>query len=416
MLIDQLQARGRMTRGFDFGDAARNAVRAAFCAALRTAQGVGEAINLVFVGAGGGQGISPKTNVPRISALICNEPAPRFPPSVQFPKGGQCGCVAYRLQGYLTRTTAAANLSFTTTVWGPVIGFVPIETSVGRTGYSVRCRGIATATCASGIVSVDIGSGDSGGTIAGIVVTSIRRVDGQPDNCGDPRDDDPIDWPPTGIPVVGPPAFYPPDGGNLPDVSFSPIVVFFKPELDANLNVNIPFTLNTDINIGAGATLSLSGTLNLNTGDVTFNFNGGDRPSLPIGNGNCDNPVEPVRPLPEPGGGGKPKPEDDDVEDDTVIVGVAVRVSSISPTVKASTIFQSGNPDIYAPSLGHVSFFITDSNGAKLGWTTDIPVKNKEQFIPCPYEYGASGVSGSPQPGVSWSLTPIRRKVPRAKT
>lgn len=413
MVHGQFELKHMAIVGTDFTDAAKQAAKFAWCKALQTAEGVGEAVTFAFVAAGAGAGISPKSQTPSIAARFCNQPVARFPPGTSAPTSGQCPCVAYKVTGYLTRTINAPSLPTTQTVWGRIEGFSPIRVNNATTGYNIICRGIASQPCENPGRLVSVGSGDSGGTIDTFVLTGISRIDGSNDNCGLNVDPPISPLPDIGVTVNLNPVFYAPDVGLSPNLTFVPVFVFFQPQLDANFNVNVPFQLNTDINIGAGATLSLSGTINLNTGDINFDFGRiGDSPRS-IGSGNCDNPIEPVRDVPEPGGGGKPKPKDEDTDESTVIVGVSVSVQTVNPTAKASVIFQTGNPNIFAPSLGHVSFYIVSDTGKKLGWTTDIPVKNKEQFIPCPYEYGASGVAGTPQPGVEWILTPVRRKIPR---
>lgn len=69
-------------------------------------------------------------------------------------------------------------------------------------------------------------------------------------------------------------------------------------------------------------------------------------------------------------------------------------------------VFQGENPNFYVPDLGTLQFFI--KVGATTGaWSEPLRVQCRRQFIPCPWEGGASLVQGTPRLGVEWTLTPI---------
>lgn len=227
-------------------------------------------------------------------------------------------------------------------------------------------------------------------------ITNIVRLDGLPDNCGDP-----------------PPETPPPE----PDYNDIDVDIEYSPDVGADITVPVNFTFApVRVNIRGEATIPINidvggvnayvnGEFNLNTGDITFNFgnrNYGnhDKPK-PDDYGTDDN--LPDNPDDVPDDVTIPLPDDDTNDPVSVIRGVIVTVTETSNVI--TTIIQNDNPDIYAPNLGYVQFAIPI--GRNIAWTSDIPVKNKRNFIPCPWEGGALDVRGTPRPGVTWVLTPV---------
>lgn len=383
----------------------------AVCQALSASEAFGDAVVFAYNSILG-TNLNPPNFAAVAKGLLCSEPTPVFPPGTSRPQGAQCPCVAYRIAGYLSRTTPGAfDLTFANLdIWGPIAGFVPTTNSNGRTGYNVLCRGRTDSACQPSLVEVPPGAGTGSGDVDQIVLTSVIRLDGGPDDCGTGVFPVPVPLPPTGLPVVLPPVVVVVGPTISPDIRYSPTVILFQPRFDVDLNLTVPFQINTDIDLGP-IQFSPTGVLNLNTGDVTFNFQNGGPPSLPPGVGDCEDLPDPVRPVPPRPPTSRPKPNDPDVEESDVISAVQVTVESVSPGNKASVIFQVANPDIYAPNLGFVQFFAVDEDGNELGWSADIPVKNTFQLIPCPFPDGAKAVAGTPQPGVRWELTPVKKKI-----
>lgn len=347
-----------------------------------------------------------------LRGLFCDSFAPPIPPLPNMPQGGQCDGIRYRVTGYLTDNEQNPSrqriLSFTRNVWGPITGTSPITGSGGIvTGYNLVCRGSGEGTIQPPGTLVNVGSGDGSGGIVGITIQRIEPLDGASDNCGV---------------ISGPTTEFPEEGIDIdigpqlvinanPDLNFffNGVVTIFKPQIDANFDIQVPMTLKTDINIGNGAKFEVNGTANLTTGDININFfppgsNG------PRGN-NGDDTLAPVRPPSLPPSGATPPPPDEDKNTRSRIVGVQVAVTSTALQRKASVIGQGENPDIYAPGLGYVQFFIDDVAGRDLGWTMDIPVKNVYQYIPCPVPEGAKAVTGTPNAGVVWTLTPVTKSI-----
>jgi len=392
-------------------DSLAGTAKKAVCQALNASEAFGDALVYAYNSVLG-TNLNPPNFAAIAKGLLCSEPAPVVPPGTSRPQGGQCPCVAYRVAGLLTRTTPnTANLTFANVdIWGPIAGFVPTFNSNGRTGYNILCRGQTSSPCQPGLVEVPPGAGTGSGDVDQIILTSVIRLDGGPDDCGTGVFPVPVPLPPTGLPIVLPPVVIVRGPTIAPDIRYSPTVIFFQPRFDVDLNLTVPFEIDTDIQLGP-INFNPSGTLNLNTGDVTFNFSNGGPPSLPPGKGDCEDLDDPVRPVPPRPPTSRPQPVDPDVTESDVLSGVQVTVESITPGNKASIIFQRSNPNIYAPNLGFVQFFAVDSEGEELGWSADIPVKNTFQFIPCPFPDGAKSVTGTPQPGVVWELTPIIKKI-----
>lgn len=243
-------------------------------------------------------------------------------------------------------------------------------------------------------------------------ILSVTRVDGQPDNCGNPPLPPIPPIPPGGI-THNVNVEY--DDGGGTSFTVPVFLAFFNAFLDANLNLQIPLT------ISFSPQFNFNATFNLNTGNLNVQF--APRPAPPPGQPPAAPPT-----LPPPGGGAQPdsfstevpvpppppggKAPDENEPPSTsgkgVIRGVIVTVAA-GATQRGTRIFQSGgNPDIFAPSLGWVSFLI--QVGRSTSWTADIPIKNVRTFIPCPWEGGAIEVAATPQPGNTLQLTPVYAK------
>lgn len=256
---------------------------------------------------------------------------------------------------------------------------------------------------------------------------TITRPDGLPDNCGDPPERPPV-FPPGGN-VINNNFTYIDRSGNT--ITLPVTLNFGLPRIDVNGTFNMPVT----INFNNDPTLNIGGDVNFNTGDFTINVGGGHPPSG-VGVGDPDNVVRPPGagdPLPTPPGvpidppsgvpgePGAPAADPPTIPTDPptpppkkktykVVRGVIV---SVSPADSSATIiFQEDIPDIYAPSLGYVSFLCKVGNS--YAWTVDIPVKNRKQIIECPWSFGAVDVKADAKSGAVFSLDKIYDEIPVA--
>lgn len=229
----------------------------------------------------------------------------------------------------------------------------------------------------------------------------LTRLDGQPDNCGNPTP--PIDPTPPPYPRIPRDVPYQDNDGNNFTI---PIILVFAPvrvNIDGTLNVPFRIQLDPEFNV------EFNGTLNINNGNINFNFGNpniapgpfpqpddfdspdntpGYPPTVP-------NSISPISPTP--------------AEPETKEVIRAVIVTVTANTSASTVIYQDNNPDIYAPDLGFINFAISVDNA--VAWTSNIPVKNFRNFIQCDWEGGAIEVRGTPRPGVAWTITPIRAKI-----
>lgn len=331
--------------------------------------------------------------------LFCNQepPEPLEPPFT----GGQCSGVLYDVTVYrnalLSNGEQKPNYpqSYVARVYGPVRGVIVEITADVETMFIV-----------SGTGNVYIGNLNfPAETYVDYSITSIVRVDGQPDTCGDP---------PVLIPDPEP-------GFNEGDTNITytnndgldltvPLNFIF-----ADLNVNLKGELTVPVRIDLGGlNFKIGGELNLNTGDLNLNFGNRNynRNGLPNPDGYKPDPNLPDVPDNVPDDVYVPSPTDED--DDTSRILRACIVTTTNVPDDISLIFQTGNPNITAPNLGYVSFCI--SVNGRLSWTSDIPVKNQRNFIACPWEGGAVDVRGTPRPGVAWVITPVYAAVEDAVT
>lgn len=300
-------------------------------------------------------------------ALFCDRP-PLTPP----PGGGSGRCAtSYRLRAYITyrdRFTPDAPLvtelfgaNDNNTYPGPL--GEPVVSDNGQR-FSIGFSNI------SGFITGPFYQGETP-----TFTLANERVDGLPDECGD--DGQPVQ------PV-------PPEDRQRP-------IVVGDIDIDISIgngNITIGGDLIVPINID-GPELTISGELNLNTGDINFNFGG--TPTDP----KCDDDKPDVDEPPPPA-------EDDEEEEEgePTIVGVIVRSTTEISKLKATEVYQDIAPNIYAPKIGHVSFKI--KVGDYFCWTSDIYVKNKNNYIQNPSRFPAVAVAGTPEKGVSWELTPVK--------
>lgn len=229
---------------------------------------------------------------------------------------------------------------------------------------------------------------------ASFTINSIGTLGGLPDDCGDPPIPVPVRRLPTPVTVNN---FNYIDNSsnviNLGDVNFQ--VGFANINVDGRVYIPVQvqfpdFNLDVDLN--------LNGEIDI---DVDIAFGGGKRPRpQPTDPEVPDTPdtPDPIPPLPD-----VPVPEDPNEE--RVIIGALV-TSTITDPLRASVIGQGDNPDIYIPKLGHINFLVRIRNGG-VAWLSDIPVKNTKNLIPVDWPYGAVGVEGTPELGVSFDIQPV---------
>lgn len=369
-------------------------LRSAWCAVLQNAGNFLDALPDPIVESG-------DVPIARVNRWLYRQFCNAEPPAGPEPPftGGQCPTLyAVRVDGTVNRPAPASPLTYDYTIANIVgpISAIRVTTRGGDIVFEVLAQPNTPNPDGDYTETLFANAVPNGFTIGEYTLTGPNRQDGLADDCGDPPPDVPP--PEPGYNDIDIDIEYSPDIG--PDITV-PVNFIFAP---VRVNIRGEATIPINIDVG-GVNAYVNGEFNLNTGDITFNFGNRNygshdkpnpddyRPDDDIPNNPDDVPDDVTIPLP------------DDTPDDpaTVIRAVIVTVTEVPNTV--STIIQDDNPDIYAPNLGYVQFAIPI--GRSLSWTSDIPVKNKRNFIPCPWDGGALDVRGTPRPGVEWTLTPV---------
>lgn len=351
---------------------------------------------------------------------FCNqEPTPA--PMVPY-NGGQCP-VGYEI-GYSSTDKPSDDVAFVSSgsvrVWGPVLGFQYENSNDGITNgkYTVTCFGLFDL----GPPSVVSRREEIARTIFPLsrnpilraTIRYIRRIDGQPDNCGNPPGSIPPIIPPP--PSVNNNFTYIDNSGNNITVPLTFVAGFAFLDINGKLNVPIRVDINPDFDFPTTVSPSFTINFNVDTGDYEVGPTTYNDPNDPNGPGVFSpNPGGDSSPFNYGPGSPPPAPSSDappplapppDGNTERVIRAVLVSTTALSSTATPTTLAQNVNPDVHVPDLGLVSFLIR-TGGVTGGWTEDIRVKNKRQFIPCPWEGGAFDVQATPRRGVQFELTKI---------
>lgn len=212
---------------------------------------------------------------------------------------------------------------------------------------------------------------------ADCIISNVFRVDGQPDDCGNPPRDAPTyDRDDFTQPVDV--TFDDDNTGN--PVTISPTLTFSPVFVDAEANFNIPF------NLSLSPEINLSGTLDLSTGDTTFNNTNNVDIDIP------DGPFE--------------VPQGEDIENTGLkIIGARV-VSSVSNTdFEGTNIVQSPPAQaLNVPRLGTLFFYYSLPDGSVVQGD-DLDVKVADQVFWS--DRVCVGASFTPQGGVSSTVSLI---------
>lgn len=316
-----------------------------------------------------------------LAGLVCpNLPSSPLPPAESVPfTGGQCVGTQYNITVSVIRNGIPTD--FTDTRIGPI--GTPVYELDGNAwrGRWYRPDG------SSVLWSFD--SISTGFEQPEITSFQINSVVSGPDDCGD-LPPEPAGPPDPGSNVFSPDIEYDPGTGP---VIIPTNLVFAFPVINITGELTIPFDLS-------GAEFALQGELNVSTGDINFNFGGGNSASDACCLADIIEDILPDLPGDDPPENEKFTPR---------IVAVMVTTISVADNIKASEIGQQNAPNFYHPRLGNISFNL--GRTTKKVWTEDIPVRRSPQLIVCPVDYGAAEVVGDPANGVSWTLRPLRRRV-----
>lgn len=322
--------------------------------------------------------------------------SPQLPPPFT---GGQCPGVLYRVFGRGTGSYQGGSQTLTLST--PDLANVRGPISFGSNGSGNFRDWFVTARDAAGNVVVSNSLPTEPPAFwenRSWAILRVERVDGLPDDCGDPPSPGPTPTPP--IPPLPPSPPIPtvePDGSPGPDYVFEPVVgpIYFGPEG----SINVPVTVNIG---GPNVTVPISIPVSISLPDFEPTFvNPGPGPSTPGGPPTppytrcCDPPppkVDPTTPAPPEG----PQP---DPPPGTRVIGASV-VSTQTGGV-GTTEYYAARPEIYVPRLATLQFRV--KLGLTTRWTLPVEIKSKQQFVPAPEEGVVVGTSVEWERG--WSGT-----------
>lgn len=300
---------------------------------------------------------------------ICGDGESTFPPP-PFT-GGQCPTV-YLVSLVNSNPGAGGGSTGEVFATGPIRG---VEQVPGTLPGTIFVRVLANP-------DVSFRTGNAGESWS---ISSLSRLDNQPDNCGDVEPD----LPPPGDIVTNVNVTY----GPTNNINIVVPVVFAPVYLSIDGTVNVPVTVELFPGFTAKGTLELFPNFDLN-----LNFPGS-------GSGDDSQP-DPTPPPDDPDGPGEPGQEDPDAPESSEprVYALLVR-GRIESDARPSGIFQERGPDIYAPRLGSARF------GTQIGsvtfWTEDIDIKGLDSVVQCPIPWGASRFVVNAAPGVALNYTPV---------
>lgn len=349
-------------------DGLKGAVRDAVC---RVSGALDSAVNFTF-------GTPPGT----VGGLLCNDPTP--PPPIPPPfAGGQCSGVGYAVTvnadfyNGVPDCDTPSNFAPVRNVTGPVRG-VRVVSNLGVDGPCDNAAGdtiILTASDSNGDPLDIVLRGDTSDVWANARIVNVVRLDGLPDDCGDPAPPPPPPIPPQPISFT-----YINNEGDNVDVSG-----------DVNINAPIliaPFTLVAPITVNLGG-ITFGGGVEISPDfDVTIS------PSFGGGGGG---PPEPIPP-------GEDDPDEDDPDEpteceDAPIKGLVVDLSFTSE-MRATEVRQDGSLSSLAVPRAAILYFIAVA-GNRSVYMPGVDLKSRSQYVPVPYNTVATCWRIHTEPGVS---------------
>lgn len=212
--------------------------------------------------------------------------------------------------------------------------------------------------------------------------TNLGRVDGLPDDCGDP-----------------------PGGGGTPD----DVEVCYDTPDGTEVCVRVP--------IGGGPpTVRPDGGLNV---PVRFDFPDGPiTVDLPIGGGEpiikpgggtpgaspCCPPFSPDSPEPPPNQDDPPPPDGEEQ-----FIGLIVKIETVGAR-RAATELDGGGISLFIPRAAVISIAI--DIGGRRTWTADVNIRKRNQYVPVPSPGVGYTWAIYNEPGFTTTVTPVLVEVP----
>jgi hypothetical protein len=367
-----------------------------------------------------------------VHAALCDLPAPPSlgEPSPGVPAPGQCPGVLYQIQ--VLATFSSYLRFFPDCAKGATD---PTETLIYNVFAPFELRRIQfTGPNGCQLVGYTLFDGPNPQRAVSLTnnrhpdstatIISVTRLDGLPDDCGEPGH--PI-LPPAPPPVPVPPDIdlpvTPPGGGPDVDFNFSPRVGPVFIGVGGGLFIPVNVRINGP-NINVDAPVSIPVNISLPDLNINFPGQGGgggapDNPSAPAPPGPPPRPIPgPPRPIccdprPEPG---EDEPVDSPGPGPTPppgrrLLGLIVRSSVQAGNQNATEIGQGGGDrNLFVPRLANVYFEVVAENSSGqpvASSTTAIPIQVLRQYVPAPESVNVAGWRVAVEPGVSAVVTPL---------
>lgn len=350
----------------DWAENVAGAAREAICQALATSESLASFTDAVFP-----NGTWDNQVATGIRRGFCGNPTGGPDPS-DFPPAitAQCADTQYFMRSRIVREPGNPTQFVDRTFYGPLSIDLNPGTGLGGT-INVFGFNLPTSNPSRQQINLRNASFADGGT-AFLEVQTLTPLNG-PDNCGS---------------IQGVPKYQPQTINKT---------VNYIDNSQQQVTENYDFTINVPVIIGgiliapvtvAGNNFTVELSVPIN-GDINFNFGQGR-------SGDTQTENEP---------GNSPIDEPPDSETERRIIAVLVTATVDPNEYQGQVINQQGNPTIYGPRLGNVSFYVSAGNAA--GWTSDIPIKNVRNYIRCPVPQGAINVQATADKGVTLQLTRV---------
>ena len=321
-----------------------------------------------------------------VQRVVCNSQTPTPLPNVPFT-GGQCSGILYNVSWIISLiNSSGTQFDFP--------GSGQFEGPISRVDGAVSPDGDDQLWLIRGATSEITALATSVSQTVFYTSFNVSRVDGMPDDCGDPE------------PSVSPVNVVNNITNNITynDNTGAPVVEvvnynFGFAYVDANAEFFIPIT----VDVGG---ISIPVRFNVSTGDISFNFGG--RGGGGSGGGGDTIILEP-EPPDSPDDVPVPTPPAEDPREELQIVGVMVTTTNIGVGFAGTQVDGQLAPDLYLPRLAQVLFEYRFSDGS-VGWSTPLPVNNRREFVESPRPGNTIGAQIIQAPGVTAVFSIVRER------
>lgn len=394
-------------------EAVKGAVGSVFCAGARGSDWVAGLLSGTPLNNSGIQ-----EAVDRYRAFACGEDVPNDPLDTGSPpsfSGGQCP-VSYSVtilaDQFFRSDGSYRNTSSNTAVRVGAIGEPYLTSENGFSDVAVKIPEQDGSVVGSVLT---LGASVQASRFFGNVrISSITRVDGLPDDCGDlpPSRPEPIEEYEELVDIT-----YDDPLGNSVSIPGVPLK-FFKPCINLD-GVRLPFEMDLGFAKICGKVGLRPDLVNIVEPAIDIDSCPSQKQDAGISATEASEFFEVLPPFGNPvsfpdAQFSGTKTNTFDGENDKPILGVgirAIRTGDRSKTVVLQPELAT-NPNQILPRIGTVFFeyLLQKEDGYETGFSEAIPIQNVDQFIPCPWQFGAVRVHGYSEVGWEVGFYPFARK------